>query len=56
MGRSTLTDGRNEIGQAIEQAYIGDQVRYVGVRTGGRDELLAAQPTTTVEVFRQPAG
>ena len=52
---SPLSDGRNEIGDAIELAYDAERVRYVGVRTGGRDELLAGQPSTTVEhVFLEP--
>ena len=55
MMNSSLRDGRNEIGRAIDSAYSDGRVRYVGVRTGGRDALLAGQPTTVVEhVFRQP--
>lgn len=58
--RATPTDDSdvapgNEIGDAIYRAYQSRQVRYVGVRTGGRDELLAGQPTTVVErVFLEP--
>ncbi len=55
MRKSSLHDGRNEIGDAIDRAYRREEVRYVGVRTGGRDELLAGQPTTVVErVFLEP--
>lgn len=55
MMESSVRDGRNEIGDAIDRAYESRQVRYVGVRTGGRDALLAGQPKTVVEhVFLEP--
>lgn len=55
MANSSLRDGRNEIGEAIQRAYLRDEVRYVGVRTGGRDALHAGDPTTVVEhVFKEP--
>ena len=55
MRKSSLADGRNEIGDAIRRAYGAERVTYVGVRTGGRDELLAGRPTTAVEhVFLEP--
>ncbi|MGH9153889.1 MAG: hypothetical protein ACRD03_16190 [Acidimicrobiales bacterium] len=55
MMESSLRDGRNEIGDAIDRAYRRREVRYVSVRTGGRDALFAGQPTTEVEhVFLEP--
>lgn len=55
MRNSSLADGRNEIGDAIDRAYEAERVKYVSVRTGGRDELLAGRPTTVVEhVFLEP--
>ncbi|MBW3558092.1 MAG: hypothetical protein KY454_14245, partial [Actinobacteria bacterium] len=56
MRNSSLRDGRHEIGEAIDRAYGREQVRYVSVRTGGRDDLLAGRPTTVVEhVFLEPS-
>ncbi|MBX9246484.1 pre-toxin TG domain-containing protein [Actinotalea ferrariae] len=55
MSSSSRTDGRNEIGDLIEDAYAADQVRYVGVRTGPYDQLVNGTPDTVVEnVFREP--
>ncbi|ADG75413.1 hypothetical protein Cfla_2525 [Cellulomonas flavigena DSM 20109] len=55
MRRSRLSDGRREISSLIRQAYKDGIVRYVGVRTGPRGELLAGNPETVVEhVFKEP--
>lgn len=55
MSRSSRTDGRNEIGDLIEEAYVADRVRYVGVRTGPYDQLVNGTPDTVIEnVFREP--
>ncbi len=59
MSRSRLTDGRNTVGDIIRDGYRDDVVEYVGVRTGGYDEL--AQPDGTPQVvlehvFRRPGG
>jgi len=40
MSRSSLTDGRNAIGDLIEDVYLTDRVEYIGVRTGPRASLL----------------
>ncbi|MGY4644480.1 pre-toxin TG domain-containing protein [Cellulomonas sp. URHB0016] len=55
MQGSAIADGRQEIGSLIEEAYSDLQVRYVGVRTGPYAELLAGNPTITVEkIFLEP--
>lgn len=57
MRQSSLRDGRREIGRAIERAYRREEVRYVSVRAGGRDQLLAGnEPKPVVEhVFLEPS-
>ncbi|UZN02111.1 pre-toxin TG domain-containing protein [Cellulomonas sp. S1-8] len=55
MATSPLQDGRNELGELIERMYAEDRVRYVGVRTGPRAELLNGNPQTVVEhVMKEP--
>ena len=57
MQRSPLSDGRNELGRLIRRAYRSEDVRYVGVRTGPRDQLLSGTPETVVEkIIREVAG
>jgi hypothetical protein len=49
MARSTRTDGRNAIGDLIEDAYDQRRVRYVGVRTGPASALRSGDVVTTVD-------
>lgn len=47
--------GETRSGESIQRAYLRDEVRYVAVRTGGRDALHAGDPNTVVEhVFKEP--
>lgn len=56
MSNSGLRDGRNDIGDLIEDFYDGSRVEYVGVRTGGYGDLVAGNPLVRLEhVFRAPA-
>jgi hypothetical protein len=55
MRNSPLPDGRSDIGYLIEEAYSQGNVRYVGVRTGGRTAILEGNPVVRVdEVFLEP--
>lgn len=57
MMNSGRADGRNEIGAVIERAYQADRVRYVGVRTGTRSQILNGTPAIRADApFRQPTG
>jgi len=57
MQKSRLTDGRHELGRLIRRAYQSEDVRYVGVRTGPREELLSGTPQTVVEkIIKEVAG
>ena len=49
MARSSRTDGRNAIGDLIEDAYDQRRVRHVGVRTGPASALRSGDVVTTVD-------
>jgi hypothetical protein len=56
MSKSSLHDGRNDIGDLIEQFYRAKRVEYIGVRTGGYGDLVAGSPQVRPEhVFLTPA-
>jgi hypothetical protein len=55
MMRSRMTDGRNLIGRAIEEADKANLLRYAAVRLGDRDALIAGNPTITVEYVLREA-
>jgi len=53
MMNSSRTDGRNSIGDLIEQAFEEDTVSYVGVRSAGHN--TGGEVETTLEhIFRSP--
>lgn len=57
MSASSTDDGRNVIGDIIQDAYEDDAVSYLGVRTGGRGAILDGSIETTLEhVFKTPGG
>ncbi|MGL5860710.1 MAG: pre-toxin TG domain-containing protein [Phycicoccus sp.] len=49
MRKSQLTDGRNALGDLIEDMYDKKTVEYVGVRTGGYQNLLTGDPRITLQ-------
>lgn len=52
---SSLNDGRNEVGDLIQQAYGDVTLEYVAVRTGGYAALVAGRPQVILEhVFLLP--
>ncbi len=56
MSKSKLPDGRNDVGDLIEDFYSTNQVEYVGVRTGGYSYLVSGSPQVRLEhVFLRPA-
>jgi hypothetical protein len=56
MSKSSLRDGRRDIGDLIEDFYKVKRVEYVGVRTGGYGDLVAGNPQVRLEhVFLTPA-
>lgn len=54
MKSSPKVDGRNTIGNIIEQAYQEKRVQYFSVRTGKRNAIRDGNPATWIEhIFRQ---
>jgi hypothetical protein len=55
MANSPVQDGRNTIGDMIEDAYASGDARYVGVRTGPAADIRSGEVATEVEdVFLEP--
>lgn len=55
MARSSVGDGRNTVGDVIQDAYDQGDVRYVGVRTGPAADIRSGDVVTSVDrVFLEP--